>query len=304
MGTWSRSLGPKVDIQVAAGAEYSELARLDGDLPPREFVRPKGSVTLGWRPDKIWDFSSKLRRRVGQISFYDFLAQPNLRDDRENSGNPDLVPPQSWEAEVEGGKSLGAWGQTRLTLYAHLIEDIVDIIPIGEDEEARRQPAQGDPARRRMAQHVPVRADRPERRQARPRSPASSTPACAIRCRASSARSAAPATAGSRPASATTSPAATGPTASMPSTTTTPATFYLTEINRSWEGPVWLGVYVENKDVAGATVRVGVNNLLDARHRFERTVYDGRRLRDPVLYSQSNDQLIGPIFYLLVKGAF
>ena len=52
------------------------------------------------------------------------------------------------------------------------------------------------------------------------------------------------------------------------------------------------------------TVRVGVNNLLDARHRFERTVYDGRRLRDPVLYSQSNDQLIGPIFYAQVKGSF
>ena len=54
----------------------------------------------------------------------------------------------------------------------------------------------------------------------------------------------------------------------------------------------------------GLTVRAGVMNLLDARHRFERTVYDGRRLRDPVLYYQSNDQLIGPIFDLLVKGSF
>ena len=80
--------------------------------------------------------------------------------------------------------------------------------------------------------------------------------------------------------------------------------FYLTEINRSWEGPVWLSAYVENKDVLGLTVRAGVNNLLDARHRFERTVWDGRRLRDPVLYSQSNDQLIGPIFFFLVKGTF
>ena len=80
--------------------------------------------------------------------------------------------------------------------------------------------------------------------------------------------------------------------------------FYLTEINRSWEGPVWLAAYVENKDVFGLTVRAGVNNLLNARHRFERTVFDGRRLRDPVLYHQSNDQLIGPIFFFLVKGSF
>ena len=63
-------------------------------------------------------------------------------------------------------------------------------------------------------------------------------------------------------------------------------------------------LFVENKDVFGLTVRAQVNNLLNARHRFERTVYDGRRLRDPVLYRQSNNQLIGPIFELLVKGNF
>ena len=54
----------------------------------------------------------------------------------------------------------------------------------------------------------------------------------------------------------------------------------------------------------GLTVRAGVNKLLIALHRFERTVYDGRRLRDPVLYHQSNDQLIGPVFFFLVKGSF
>lgn len=136
IATWSRPLSDKVDLQVDGGAEISELARVDGDIAPRNFFRPKGSVTIGWRPNAQWDASLKLRRRVGQISFYDFLAQPNLQQDRENSGNPNLVPPQSWEAEGEVGKTLGAWGKTRLRLYAHLIEDIVDIIPIGEDGEA------------------------------------------------------------------------------------------------------------------------------------------------------------------------
>ncbi len=131
IATWSRALSPKVSLQIDGGAEYSALARLDGDVAPREFVRPKGNVTLGWRPDAQWDLSLKLSRKVGQISFYDFLAQPNLREERENSGNPDLVPPQSWEAEIGARKSLGAWGKTSLRLYAHLIEDIVDIIPSG-----------------------------------------------------------------------------------------------------------------------------------------------------------------------------
>ena len=69
IGTFSRPLGPNLDLQVAAGGEISKLERVDGDLPPRKFFRPKGSITLGWRPAKGWDASLKLRRRVGQISF-------------------------------------------------------------------------------------------------------------------------------------------------------------------------------------------------------------------------------------------
>jgi len=80
--------------------------------------------------------------------------------------------------------------------------------------------------------------------------------------------------------------------------------YYLSEVNRGWEGPVFAGIYIEDKNVFGLTVRAQAGNLLNARHRFERTVYDGRRLRDPVLYNQSTDQLIGPIFQFLVKGTF
>ena len=134
LGTLSRPLAANLDLQVAAGAEISRLARVDGDLPARKFFRPKGSVSLAWRPSEGWDLSLKLRRRVGQISFYDFLDQPKLSVDRENSGNPDLVPPQSWELEGEVGRQLGGgWGKVRLRVWHHLVEDIVDVIPIGDD---------------------------------------------------------------------------------------------------------------------------------------------------------------------------
>ena len=133
--TLSRPLGPKLDLQVVLGAEQSTLARVDGNLAPRKFFRPKGSISLGWRPSPGWDASLKLRRRVGQISFYDFLSQPNLSQDRQNAGNPDLVPPQSWELEGEIGREFGPWGKTRLRAYAHRITDIIDIIPIGASDE-------------------------------------------------------------------------------------------------------------------------------------------------------------------------
>ncbi|WP_204305530.1 hypothetical protein, partial [Enterobacter ludwigii] len=55
MVTFSRPLGAGISLQVAGGGEFSTLERVDGDLPARHFFRPKGSITLGWRPDKQWD---------------------------------------------------------------------------------------------------------------------------------------------------------------------------------------------------------------------------------------------------------
>jgi hypothetical protein len=115
LATLSRPLSSQLDLQVAAGAEISNLDRTTDQEPARKFFRPKGSVVLGWHPDKTWDISLKLRRRVGQISFFDFLAQPQLQVGRENAGNPELVPPQSWEVETDFAHDLGRWGKTDLT---------------------------------------------------------------------------------------------------------------------------------------------------------------------------------------------
>ncbi|MEJ7775942.1 MAG: hypothetical protein WKF52_00825 [Sphingomicrobium sp.] len=54
----------------------------------------------------------------------------------------------------------------------------------------------------------------------------------------------------------------------------------------------------------GLTVRASAGNLLNARHRFDRVVYEGRRDVAPVDFIQENNQLIGPIFSLSVRGNF
>jgi hypothetical protein len=307
IATWSRPLGSKVHLQVDGGAEISTLARVDGDLPPRHFFRPKGSVTLGWQPNSQWDLSLKLRRRVGQISFYDFLAQPNLQQERENSGNPDLVPPQSWEIEGEANRTLGPWGKTSLRAYAHFIQDIVDFIPVvaadGTEGEAVgnlprakvfgfdwKSTFQFDPIGWKGAKlDLEVQME-----HSRVRDPLSGEqrPISNNLQRNISAdfRYDVPMSDWAFGLGGNHNMNAKG--------------YYLTEIDKQWEGPIFDYLYVENKDVFGMTVRAQVANLLNARHRFERTVWDGRRLRDPVLYHQSNNQLIGPIFSLLVKGNF
>ncbi|MXP42044.1 TonB-dependent receptor plug domain-containing protein [Altererythrobacter soli] len=301
--SWSRPLGSQADVQIAGGAEISELARFDSDIKPRKFFRPKGSVTLGWRPSEKWDLSLRLRRRVGQISFNDFLAQPNLEEERENSGNPDLVPPQSWESEVEVSRDLGAWGQGRVRLYAHLIGDIVDIIPARLDGETVGNLPR---ARRFGLEWIGTL-------QMDPLGLEGARLDLNVQIEDSSVRD--PLSGDKRPISNNLRDRwETTFRHDMPNSDWTwgislkhdrsEKDYYLTEINDSWEGPLFDDVFIENKNVIGLTVRATVSTSLFARHRSERTVYDGRRLRDPTLYHQSNHQSIGPIFRLLVKGSF
>ena len=303
VGTFSRPLGPNLDLQVAAGGEISKLERVDGDLPPRKFFRPKGSITLGWRPAKGWDASLKLRRRVGQISFYDFLAQPKLQEDRENSGNPNLVPPQSWEVEAEVGRELGAWGKTRLKLYAHRIDDIIDIIPIGEDGEAIGNLPRA--TRLGMESTSTILFDPIGWKGAKLN--------LTLGFEATSVRD--PLTGEKRAISGNLdrwaevtlrhdipgSKLAWGIAASHNHYA---KSFFLTEVNREWEGPVFADLFVEHKDVMGMTVRFTAGNVLNARHRFDRVVFDGRRESDPIAFIQKHNQLIGPIFALQVRGTF
>ena len=303
MATLSRPLGPTMDLQVAAGAETSELARVDGDLEPRKFFRPKGSVTVGWRPAAGWDASFKLRRRVGQISFYDFLDQPNLSQDREAAGNPDLVPPQSWELETEVGRELGAWGKTRLRTWAHRVEDIVDRIPIGDNGEGVGNLPK---ASRFGVESVSTF-------QFDPIGWTGAKLDATLGFEKTSVRD--PLTGEKRPISGVKdrwvnlalrhdisgTPLAWGINGDYGRW----AKYYLpSEVYHSWEGPWWVGVFVEHKNVAGLTVRADVGNLMNARHRLDRWVYTGRRTTHPLSFRQHNNQLIGPIFELSVKGNF
>jgi outer membrane receptor for ferrienterochelin and colicins len=301
--TFGRALSPKLDLQLVGGGEISKLERLDRDDPARKFFRPKGSVSLAWRPAADWDTSLKLSRKVGQISFYDFLAQLNLSEERENAGNPDLVPPQSWELEAEAGKELGAWGRARLKLFYHRIDDIIDIVPIGEDGQS----IGNLPYATKIGGEVTstINFD-----------PVGWTGAkLDLKLAATYSRVKDPLTGEARPISgisdysgsfalrhdiAATDLAWGGGMSIYHNT----RTYYLTEVFRSWEGPFFGNLFVEHKNVAGLTVRLQASNLPGGRHIFNRTAWDGFRDTAPVLFVQRQRQKIGPIFTLTLKGNF
>ena len=303
LGTFSRPLASKLDLQVAAGAEISDLDRVDDDQPARHFVRPKGSLTLGWRPSEGWDLSLKLRRRVGQISFYDFLAQPKLAEDRENAGNPDLVPPQSWEAETEFARDLGRWGKTRLNLHYYRVEDIVDYIPIGENGQgvgnlptANRygfestSTIQGEPIGFNGAK-LDLNIGREWTSVSDPLT-AAKRPISGIQDKWGSVqiRHDIPRT-----------PFAWSAYVQYRHYT---KYFFLTEVFSSQDLPWIAGFYVEHKNLLGLTVRLTVDNVFDGRHLVDRTVYSGFRDRAPVAFFEKRNQLVGPIFDLSIKGTF
>ncbi|HEX3424076.1 MAG TPA: TonB-dependent receptor plug domain-containing protein [Sphingomicrobium sp.] len=301
--TFTRPLSPKLDLQVAAGGEISNLDRTTDEEPARKFFRPKGSIILGWHPDKTWDISLKLRRRVGQISFSDFLAQPQLSSGREDAGNPQLVPPQSWEFETDFAHDLGRWGKTDLTLHYYRVSDIVDFIPIGDDEQGVGNLPNAD--RLGFVSTSTLLLD-----------PIGWTGAkldATFAGEWTSVRD--PLTHQMRPISGIEDRWGSLQVRHDIAHTQLAwsayvqyqhyiSNYYLTEIDQTLDIPWMVGFYVEDKNVHGMTVRFRVDNILNGRHLEYRTVWDGYRDRTPIAFFEHHNELVGPLFTLSVKGNF
>jgi len=303
LGTLSRPLTRNLNVQVAAGAETSTLGLVGGLQPPRKFFRPKGSIDLGWHLSKTWDVSVKLRRRVGQIDFANFLSQAVLSQDRTDAGNVNLVPPQSWEFETEVAHDLGRWGKTRLNLHYYRVEDIIDVIPIGANGQGIGNLPRAD--RLGFESNSTLLLDPihwtgakldltfgAERTRVRDPLTSDAREISGVRDRWMSAqvRHDIPHTPFAWSAYVQYNHFA--------------RTYFLTEVFRSLDLPRLAGFYVEHKNVRGLTVRLSVDNVFNGRHLVDRTVYSGFRDSTPILFIEKHDQLVGPLFSLSVKGTF
>lgn len=300
--SYSRRLSPRLTAQLGGGAEQSTLAQVGAGGLTRQFVRPKGQLTMAWTPDARTTLNLRLQRRVGQIDFSDFVDSVNLQDDNQNAGNPNLVPPQSWEAEVEGVRRFGPWGSATLRAYYHRVEDIIDIIPIGATGQGI---GNIDTARRWGAElKGTITFDPVGWRGAR----------LDLRAWLQHTEVEDPLTGELRPISGSLHryleavfrydiPGGSWAIGSAASYQDNSFNYRLTELSESTEGPVFMNVYVENKDVFGLTVRATAGNVLDARSPRTRTVYQGFRT-GPVDFYERRDRLIGPIFAFQIRGRF
>lgn len=301
--SFSKQISPKLAFQATAGGEISRIEQTGSAANSRDFKRPKGSASLAWKPEKGLDISLEISRTVGQLSFGDFLARVFLDDGNANSGNNELVPEQSWDTKLQVNKTLGPWGSTTFAVQRRAIEDYIDLIPLtgggearGNIDRARRTEIDWDstfnldPLGLKGAR-VEARAELVKSRVRDPLDDAL------------------------RPFSGQRDyrinieyrhdiPGSQIAYGSGLSNSRNGRYFRIGEIGRSWEGPTFLSTFIEHKDVFGLTVNASASNLVDGRDRFVRTVYDGVRTEDPVLFTENRNRKIGPIFRFSVAGNF
>lgn len=301
--SFSKQLTGKLGLQASGGAEYSKIEQTGTAANSRRFLRPKGSLSLAWKPAGDLDATITLRRRVGQLSFGDFLASVSLNDNNENGGNNSLVPDQSWNLELELNKRLGPWGSVKFEARQAWFEDFVDFFPLPGGGEARGNI--GDARRLHLELNATVKMDPIGWRGAQ----------FEVQGIKRWMRVTDPFTNLVRPFSydlndrleidfrhdIPDSDWAYGGGLSTQGNAPYSRRF---EVGRESEGPVFLNAFAEHKDVLGLTVNATVANLLGARNNFERTVFASSRPNAPVLFSEIADRRIGPIFRFTVSGNF
>lgn len=302
IGTYGRPLSDTLSFQLSGGGEYSELTQAGAGGLSRSFWRPKGQLSAAWSPEPDTKVNLKLQRRVGQLNFFDFLASVNLNTGTQFSGNPNLVPPQSWELEAEVVKTHGSWGNSTLRLYGARIEDIVDIVPIGAtgesignlDEAVRygvefRATTNLDPLGFRGmkldSRFVLQRSQVEDPLTGQDREISSSLK----RLASLNLRHDVPDTDWAWGAGLSHQKNA--------------QTYRLTELSRQFEIPIFGSLFIEHKDVFGLTVRASAANVFEGESYFFRQVHAGRRT-DPIAFVERRDRTIGPIFSFDIRGKF
>lgn len=300
--TYSRALASNLQFQGSLGAEFSRISQSGAFGLSRQFFRPKGFVSLDWKARDGVNLAGRIERVVGQLEFDDFLAGVDLDQDREDGSNGALVPPQSWMSELELSLNLGALGKANLRGFYEDITDIVDQIPlpgggqaVGNIPSAQRYGIGGDITL--LSDGLGWKGTRFDLRFAlqdsRVRDPLLTTP------RELSGNERVNLRGNLRHDFADKVWAVGGMFDWMDFT----PVVRLDEVSRRSQTFAFASVFVENKDVAGLTVRGMIGNLLDRRNKFDRTVF-ADRAAGLASFSESRRRSFGQIVTLEIEGTF
>ncbi len=292
-----------LSVQLIAGGEYSQISQTGTNANARTFQRPKGSLSLAWAPAPGLDINLLVARRVGQLNFGDFLASVNLSEDNSNAGNNDLRPQQNWDIELQVAKNFGQYGSATLTLFDESIEDLVLIVPVAGGGEARGNIAS---AHRRGARFVGTlelgplgwRGAQLDLRMEIEDS-SLTDPVTGVDRRFD----------GNDPFQIRVDFRHDVPDTDWAwgiefRDTERRPSYRVREVIFDHNPSTFGAVFVEHKDLLGATVRLRVGNVFSANSTLLRTVYDGSRDVAPILFTEERRTEIGQVFNLTVSGSF
>jgi hypothetical protein len=301
--SYGRTLTSGLTLRVGAGTENSTLEQTGPGGLTREFWRPKGSLSLAWPTRNGLNVSVNLERRVGQLSFGDFLASVALALDNRNAGNAELKPTLTTESNVQLEKNWGRWGSSNLRVYRRWLDDYIDIIPIAGGGESSGNISEADLYGFNLTSTINldpagwegVRLD--------------------LNLTVEDSSVADPLTGAQRSFSNFYDRRA-----SIDLRHDVPGTdwawgvgaqynhvepsYRLSQVALEYEGPTYTFGVVERKNFHGLTLSLQIFNMTDGRAIFERTVYDGLRTDGNVLFNESRDLSVQPIFRFQVTGSF
>lgn len=299
----NRILTPELVLQASIGGEYSRIRQTGNAANSRSFWRPKGSMSLAWTPSEDFNFSLGVERRVGQLQFGDFLANLELDENNENSGNNQLVPSQTWEIVAEISKTLGEWGTTTLMIEQRYIDDYLDVIPLTNGQESLGNIEHA--SRTELEWITTLFLDKIGWTGAKAK----------VRFEYEEGKIQDPVTGILRDFSGGRdrefeidlrhdvqgSNFAYGGNfryeRNRPS-------FRISQIKVDKDLPLSLSFFLENKDILGTTVKLELENVLGDTNRKYRTIFDGPRGVSAVLLSEREIYKVGPIFRFSISGSF
>ena len=301
--SYSRPLATGLTMQLILGGEYSSIRQTGTDPNARTFMRPKGSLTLGWTPGPNWVVTAKVEQRVGQLNFADFLAAVNLNDNNQNATNNELRPDQSLGGELEATHDFGAWGSLTVRGFYRRFEDYVTIVPTSTGGEARgnvpfarimgldingtlRLDPLGVPGAK-----IDFQLDRRRSRFPDPVEPGFLPVQFA------------------QPRGAEFNfrydiPGSDWALGAEYRYQTSQPYYRVAEYGHERFFRHNPGFFIEHKNVFGLTAQFRMSNLLDRPLALERFVLTGPRGSSPLLFSEHRQRYVGPVVNLTVKGSF
>lgn len=123
-------LGKRIQLQGSIGTEYSEIEQSGDQSRQRDFFRTKGFISAAYQINGGNNLSLRLERKIGQLSFADFIAADDLLMNSNSVSNTELVPDQTWRVEASLDQKWQFGTTSSLTLFNEDVDDLVGSIVV------------------------------------------------------------------------------------------------------------------------------------------------------------------------------